>query len=81
MAVHKWIFRFNGEAIASHGQLLLSVLENHSIEIIDNSLPKLLLVSCSEKSIEDVREQIDSRWVIAAENSGYQIPDTKRKLY
>ena len=78
--MRKWIFRFNGEASASHGDVLLAVLESHSLEIVDNSLPRLVLVRGSETEIESVRAEADSHWVITPENTSYQIPDTKRKL-
>ena len=76
----KWILRFKGEAAEVNGAELLRVLESHSIKVLDNSLPKLLMVSGTGEAINSARGEIDSRWTIAPERSAYPVPDTKKKL-
>jgi hypothetical protein len=76
----KWIFRFKGNSDVANASDLLSVLNNHSIKILDNALPKMVLVSGSEKEIESAHQEIGNNWTVARENSSYPIPDTKKKL-
>jgi len=78
--LRKWVFRFKGEPAGNNSAALLSVLQTHSIEILDNNLPGLLLASGSEEAVNAAKEKIDSRWIIAPENSSYPVPDTRKKL-
>ena len=80
MTTRKWIFRFKGEAADNNSAALLSILETHSIEIIDNNLPGLLLARGTEDAVNSAKGKIDPRWTIAPENSAYPIPDTRKKL-
>jgi hypothetical protein len=76
----KWIFRFKGEPDVNGGAALLSVLESHAIEILDNNLPRLLLASGSEEAVNSAKGELDGRWIIVPENTSYSIPDTRKKL-
>lgn len=78
--VKKWIFRFRGTFDSTQGSVLLSVLKNHSVKILDNNLPKMVLVSGSDEAIESAQKEIDSNWIVARENSSYPIPDTRKKI-
>jgi len=78
--VKKWIFRFRGTSDSTQGSTLLSVLDNHSLKVLDNNLPKMVLVSGPDEAIESAKKEIDSNWIVAPENSSYPIPDTRKKI-
>lgn len=78
--VKKWIFRFRGASDSMQDSKLLSALKNHSLEILDNNLPKMVLVGGPDKDVKAAQAEIDSNWIVVPENSSYPIPDTRKKL-
>ena len=77
--IKKWIFRYKGEPDSEKASDLLLIFKNKSIEILDNNLPKMLLVSGTDEEIESVKKESEG-WIVAPENSAYPIPDTKKKI-
>ncbi len=76
----RWIFRYKGSPSDEEGARLLDVLKDHSIEIVDNALPRMLLVSGSQENMDKAKSEVHQDWTVALENSSYPIPDTKKKL-
>ena len=76
----KWILRYKGVADDKKGSILLKVLRDKSIHILDNSLPKMVLVVGTDEDIDSTKQEIDDNWVVTLENSSYPIPDTRKKI-
>jgi len=76
----RWILRYQGDSNSSKGSTLLSVLKSRSIEILDDNLPKMVLVAGTKAEIESTKKEIDANWIVAEENTSYPIPDTRKKI-
>lgn len=52
----KWIFRFREEIKNVKNEKLLTVIKDNSLQIIDNNLPKMVLVKGTDEEIESANE-------------------------
>jgi hypothetical protein len=76
----KWILRYRGDASSDKGTILLAVLKDRSIQVLNNDLPKMVLVTGTKEEIESARQEMDANWVVVEENSSYPIPDARKKI-
>ncbi|HTE34881.1 MAG TPA: hypothetical protein VK666_31100 [Chryseolinea sp.] len=78
--IKKWILRWRGETSEAHAGELLDYLQQHAIQILDNQLPKMVLIAASDDDIAAARGELDSRWTITNHAVQYKIPDTRKNL-